>query len=32
MNYDKYSSLHFSNSLLNAEQLIMGDKANNDNE
>lgn len=28
MNHDKYSSLHFSKSFLNAKQVIMGDKAN----
>lgn len=32
MDYDKYSSLCFSESLLNAEQVITGDKASNNNE
>lgn len=32
MDDDKYPSLCFSESLLNAEQVITGDKASNDNE
>lgn len=30
MNYDKYPSLHFSESLLDAKQGTMGDRANNE--
>ena len=30
MNYDKYPSLHLSESLLDAKQDTMGDKANSE--
>lgn len=32
MDQDNYSSLLFSESLLNATQVITGDKANNNND